>query len=346
MRAEAYLSQLRSLLPGGWSVALTAIDRSSRGPDGTVRLTGPDGTQASLLLEMKTRLGARQASEIARRLADQSRSDAGDGLIVFAPYVSSMTRQRLREAGIAYVDLTGNVWVSLARPAVFLDRVGLTGDPSPLPSGVRSLKGAKAARIVRALLDFRPPSGVRELASRTGVDPGYVTRVLAMLADEDLVRRGRRGEVLEVQWADLLGRWAIDYAVTRSNRAVPCLAPRGVADVRERLARWPVRYAITGMFAVPREAQIASGGLLLCYVDAPEAAGEQLEIVPAESGANVILLEPYDEVVFIRTRIVLGTAAVALPQCAVDLLTGSGREPAQGDALITWMAENEHAWRT
>jgi hypothetical protein len=59
----------------------------------------------------------------------------------------------------------------------------------------------------------------------------------------------------------------------------------------------------------------------------------------------VLLLEPFDEVVFRRTRSADGLVAVASSQCAVDLLTGSGREPAQGDALIDWMTEHEDAWR-
>ncbi len=346
MRTEPYLSQLRSLLPAGWSLAFSAADSRSRGPDGALRLTAPDGAVASLLVEMKARLGARQASEIARALTGrQFGNTPADGSIVFAPYVGAMSRQRLREARISYVDLTGNVWVSIDRPAVFLDRLGLGKDPNPPLGGVRSLKGPKAARVVRALSDFSPPCRVGELARLTSVNAGYVTRVLALLNDEDLIRRGDAGEVMEVRWADLLRRWAMDYSVTKTNRALPCVAPRGLTRLRETLTQVDVRYAITGASAVPGEAQIVSGGIFLCYVDEPEAMTAPLDLTLAESGANVLLLEPFDEVVFARTREVLGAVSVALPQCAVDLLTGPGRDPAQGDGLLTWMAENERDWR-
>jgi hypothetical protein len=59
----------------------------------------------------------------------------------------------------------------------------------------------------------------------------------------------------------------------------------------------------------------------------------------------VLLIEPWDELVFERTRDQDGVVAVALSQCVVDLLTGSGRDPAQADALMTWMASHEDAWR-
>lgn len=65
----------------------------------------------------------------------------------------------------------------------------------------------------------------------------------------------------------------------------------------------------------------------------------------AEIGANILLLEPFDPVAYERTRIADGLVLVAVSQCAVDRLTGSGREPAQAESLMTWLAENEHAWR-
>ena len=32
-------------------------------------------------------------------------------------------------------------------------------------------------------------------------------------------------------------------------------------------------------------------------------------------------------------------------QVAVDLLTGPGREPSEGEELLEWMKENEDVWR-
>ncbi len=56
-----------------------------------------------------------------------------------------------------------------------------------------------------------------------------------------------------------------------------------------------------------------------------------------------MLLEPIDE--FLRgAREIEGLPVVAPSQCAVDLLTGSGRDPSQAEALLTWMMENEDAW--
>lgn len=73
---------------------------------------------------------------------------------------------------------------------------------------------------------------------------------------------------------------------------------------------------------------------------------EVLELRETRAGANVLLLDPFDKVVLERTRLQGDLVAVALSQCVVDLLTGPGREPAQGEALISWMVENEGTWRS
>lgn len=73
---------------------------------------------------------------------------------------------------------------------------------------------------------------------------------------------------------------------------------------------------------------------------------ERLELRPTESGANVWLLEPYDDVVFDRTASRDGAVCVSPTQLAVDLLTGPGRDPSEGEELLAWMKGNERAWRT
>jgi hypothetical protein len=80
-------------------------------------------------------------------------------------------------------------------------------------------------------------------------------------------------------------------------------------------------------------------------VENPERAVGELDLRPADTGANVLLLEPFDQVVWERARNEAGLTRVALSQCCVDLLTGTGREPAEAESLLSWMAENEHAWR-
>ena len=160
-----------------------------------------------------------------------------------------------------------------------------------------------------------------------------------------MVRRDAGGQVQTVDWQGLLRRWSRDYDVARTNRAVPYLAARGLSAFTDQLRQYGARYALTGSQAIPPAASVASSRLASCYVPDPERAAEQRDLRPAETGANVLLLEPFDLVVYERSREQSGLRLVALSQCVVDLLTGTGREPAEADSLLSWMAANEDAWR-
>jgi hypothetical protein len=340
------IEALGARLPPGWSVRTRVQPRRPRyRADAVAEIRSPDGTKALLLVEGKSRLTAREASDLGLRLAPVLRESGAAAGLVVTRFASELTRDRLRKAGLSYLDLTGNAWISLDRPGLLIATEGAARDPSPNRRGIRSLKGAKAARLVRALCDWRPPVGIRDLARRAGTDPGYTSRVTRLLQEEDLVQRGPNGQIGTVDWQGLLRRWSRDYDVARTNRAVPLLAPRGLPAFMDRLRQYDEPYAVTGSLAVPAVASVAPGRLASCYVRVPERAAERLDLRPVDAGANVLLLEPFDGVVFDRSREVSGLTVVAVSQCVVDLLTGTGREPAEAEALVTWMAANEETWR-
>lgn len=123
------------------------------------------------------------------------------------------------------------------------------------------------------------------------------------------------------------------------------LAARGIPAVIERLKRAKMRYAVTGSWAAAAIAPVAPPRLLLVYAERRANAEQALDIRPADTGANVAILAPFDDVVFERTSTKKGVEIAALSQVAADLLTSPGRGPNEGEALLRWMQENEDAWR-
>lgn len=340
------LATLRTQLPSAWDVQICSQPGLAQTrPDAVAEIRAPDGARATLLIEAKSSLTARQAADFASNLNRESGEGDVAAVIVVTRFIGELARDRLRRAGISYLDLTGNTWINLERPGLFISSQGAAKDPSPTRRGIRSLKGVKAARLVRALCDWRPPVGIRDLAKRAGTNPGYTSRVISLLEEEDLIQRGSTGQVEAVDWQGLLRRWSRDYDVAKSNRAMSYLAPRGLSALVERLRQNADVYALTGSLAVPAAAAVAPAGRAMCYVQIPENAAERLDLRPADAGANVLLLEPFDTVVFERNPRQSGLRVVAPTQCVVDLLTGIGREPAEAESLLSWMAANEHVWR-
>jgi len=333
---------LQARLPPSWKARLKILNRArDRGADATLDIAAPDGARARLSVEAKTRLVPRAAVDVAAQLARFS-SDPG---LVVAPFLSPATQARLRAANVNYLDLTGNVWITLARPALFLDAQGAAVDPSPGSEPGRSLKGAKAGRIVRALCDFPEPVPISGLADRAQVDVSYASRMVAWLAREALLDRRPRGAVERVDRPALIRRWAEDYAVLTSNDTTGYLDPRGLDNLVRAISTGAVRgkYAATGSLAGSRLAPVAPARLAMLYVENQAATAKALQLRAVDSGANVMLLTPFDDVVFEATSLVDGLRIVAPSQAAVDLLTSPGRAPSEAEAILERLASGPAA---
>jgi len=336
---------LAAKLPAGWQASPAGVPRGS----GTascpfavlLKIRGPGIPARVVRILTKNRLEPREVDYLATTL----NPTPDQPVLIAAPFLSPRTQERLKISGFAYADLTGNVRLSISEPGLFIETTGVSENPEPLPRNRKSLKGPKAGRIVRALCDFRPPTGVRELARRAKVDAGYASRVVDYLNCEALVSRVRRGPVKTVDWTALLRRWSEEYSPYQRQRVLMCLAPRGLAAVVDRLKDLSGRFAVSGSWAAAQLAPVAPLRLLLVYMDESAAALEHLEISPTDSGANVAVASPFDPVVYERMSTRNGVNIVAPSQVVVDLLTSPGRGPNEAEALMEWMQENEDVWR-
>ena len=328
-------------LPPAWSLRFERGPRDRRGRVGALwTLASPDGVETTFAVEVRRSILGRQLDEVLADLA----ASRGRPLIA-ASYIGPTLARRLADREVSFIDTTGNVRFVASRPGLFVERQGATKDPWPQADVLQSLRGRAAGRALRALVDFPPPYGVRALAKRASVSLGSLSRTLELLDREGLVKRAPRGEVEGLDWEAAIRRWSQDYAFSRSNQISPYLDPRGIASFAERLAGTRLAYAATGAFADQSYDPVAPARRVALYVAEPLGAAETLKLRAADSGANVVLVEAFDPVVFERTTRRDGLTVVAASQLAVDLLTGPGREPSQGEEMISWMRANEDAWR-
>jgi hypothetical protein len=334
------LRMLEERLPKGWSVSLR--EEPSARLDGLLTLSGPDGSTCDVALQYKTRLEARDVSRLTSRL--RGRVD-GRPVLVWSRFLSPRTRQLLHEAGVSYVDSTGNLRVTLDQPAVFLESSGAQRDPGAGIRPLRSLKGRAAGRAVRAVCDFREPYGIRELAARSGTSLGTLARVVELLDREAALVRDDAGRVVDVHVGNVIRRWAEDYSLPRSNDVCYCLEPRGLDAFLDGLRRTGLDYCLSGSLAGARRAPVAPTRLAVVYVQDTDAAAEALGLRPVDAGANVMVAAPYDDVVFERTWETGGLTFANLSQVAADLLTSPGRGPAEAEALLEYMTSQPEAWR-
>jgi len=353
---ETVKGELGRRLPPGWLLSLkkqVSLPTSKRYADGILEVTASDGTSATVLIETKqnyleARDLLRQLSTWRKALINQRLSSPNEeaNILVVTPYLGQSARDELAKEGISFADSTGNIRFVLSKPAVFIEAQGSNKNPFREDAPLKSLKGRGAGRVVRGMLDYQPPFGIRKLADETLTSAASISRVIDLLERENIVNRDSpRGQVLSVNWEQLLRRWIRDYNFLEANKMKTYLEPRGIPELLSKLTKANFKYAITGSYAATRYAPVAQSRLLTIYVDYPEGAEEQLQLRNAETGGNILLGQPYDPVVFERTEISDQLTYARVSQVAADLLTGVGRNPSEGEALIEWMRENEDKWR-
>lgn len=364
MTPEALLEQglqaLRDQLGPSWDVSVQPSPHEARSGrqhlDALVQVKSDgDSVFTQLLVDLKKNVTPRMVEEQLLPKLDLVRQvNSYTSPVVIAPWIAPRVQLLLRENGIGYIDLTGNMSLRVPRPAIVLYLQGATR--SPLASSARTSKatlaGPKVGRLIRLLVDVFPPYRAAQLAEAAKLSLPYVSRLLDTLEDQLLIRR--QGRVIkDVDWPQLLRVRAEQLNLLRHNPYVGMVAPNGVDAALRALRNLPEAdrqsVAVTGSYAAQSIAPLAVGGQLMLYVPpgphTPDVIGEDLGLLRVDKGADVLMLRAHDSVVFERTADMDGIPRVALSQLVLDCLSGPGRMPAEGEAVLAYMQENQQLWR-
>jgi hypothetical protein len=166
-------AMLADRLPKGWSSSLTPADGSM---DALLEIRDEAGTSATLIVEAKRIVEGRDIASLKSQLEGYLQQLLPAQGLVVARYLSPPVRVKLAEAGLSYIDATGNMRVEISRPGLFLSDRGADNDPWRGPGRPRgTLKGEPVAKIVRAVADFAGPWTIRELVEVSRASTGART---------------------------------------------------------------------------------------------------------------------------------------------------------------------------
>ncbi len=287
-----------------------AARKDGRNFDGALELKMKEGARQRWVLVVKAQpLEPFAAGLLALRARELIQGGSGEYVVALSPYVSDRSAEILVQAGAGYLDLSGNC--RLVSGSLFIER---TGFPNAFArkASLGSLFTPGAERVLRALLDpdhQRRTWTIRDLAAAAfpGVSVGQAHRVVKLLEAQAFLHRSEDGLVLKD--ADkLLGEWAKAYRFERS-RPTRYYSPMRVPELQERLVMVSGRVGKTtkGVLASFSAAEVLAPHVrqhrFFAYWRGDRAKLlEALELKPADSGENVVILEPYDEGVFYPSR--------------------------------------------
>jgi hypothetical protein len=271
----------------------------------------------------------------------------GEPAIVVSDWLSPRTRTVLAEAGLSYADTTGNILVMVSEPGLSITAEGSNRDPAPRRAATVNLRGPRAWALERTLVEVLPPYGLSELSGSLGIDAGYLSRLLAGLADELVVERAPRQPVQRVDWEAMIRQITHTYSLLDSNETTSWIAPGGPEQfLRDLSSSKAKRWAVTGSFASSRLISVVAPEVAVVYTDDPERLADMLRLRPTRTGGNVVTAVPYDPIVYERTWQQNDLVFASVAQVAIDCLTGFARMPAEGDALLAWMRQRAPRWQS
>jgi hypothetical protein len=344
---EQAVEFLQARLPDGWSARLQTHNFDGGQTDTLLEIEGPQSSRAAVLVEARKKITPKEIEALlGTSLLKRLRAQVQRPIMVVAEYLSPRSRELLTEENVGYLDMTGNLRMSLPYPALYLEAQGADTNPKPEKRRKRGLRGAQVGNIVRALVDVPPPYGVTELAKKAKVDPGYATRIFETLEDEALIERADRGKVVAVRWGELLRRRAAPLDLLAPHKTKMFISQRGAAETRLALAG-EEEVVVTGSFVAADLAPVAAPALLvICTLLDAQQLVARLKLLPTSTGGDVAIVRPENYGPFFNSRLDKTGVNVAAPsQVAIDCLSGNGRMPSEGEALIEWMQQNEKIWR-
>ena len=294
-------------------------------PDYRVSIQGNTFDQV-MILEMKTLGTPKNIREAVNLLSLYQSSEPSCYGVVLAPFISPGSAEICKQAGVGYLDLSGNCRVAFQQ--VFINRENMPNQ-FPFKIGLSSLYSPKSERVLRVLLTF--PFRIWktvELAHEAGVSLGMITHIRNNLDQQEWIQKTGAGFFL-AQPEKLLMDWSENFAFLR-NTQFNYYSPKSQVEIEieiaEACAGLNIPYALTGFSGSNRLAPIVRGQRVMVYVSQELAAvAERVGLKSVDSGANVVFFQPYDAGVFWKSQPIHGIQTATPIQVYLDLKQFSGR---------------------
>ena len=257
--------------------------------------------------------------------------------LVCVPYMGEVGNRLCRDQGLGWFDLSGNAWIK--SNGVYIN---IQGRPNLFKTKGRpaDIFAPKSSRIARWLLMH---SGAKffqnELARATDMHEGFVSRIVARLETEALIRRDEHKKVIVPDPDALLDAWRETYRIQGLHFLRGHVSARSGQDVMHSIAQAcdhaGMEWACTGLAAAWLHCGFAAFRMASFYLgEVPTASWlDAIGFVNEPRGANAWLIVPKDAGVFHGSGRVEGVRCVHPVQAYLDLKDHPERALAAAEQL-------------
>jgi len=290
------------------------------------------GKPTKFIVEVKSQGEPRIVRMAIAQIKDYLKNLKDSYGILVAPYLSDSSRQICKEADIGCVDLAGNAFLSFKN--IFIERSG-----RPNPFSVRriskSVFSPKSSRILRVLLsDPLKRWYVEDLSKEAGISIGLTSRVKQALLSEEWIKEENKSFYL-AKSEEVLNQWINNYSYEKNpgfSFYSGLSEDQLEAAIKKECEKRKYSYGLALFSGARKVAPFVRFMRFFSYVDGNiENVAKALQLKKVETGANITLLQPYDEGVFYGLQDIKGINVVSDIQLYLDLKSykGRGEEAAQ-----------------
>ena len=264
--------------------------------------------------------------------------------LIVVPFMGAVGQRLCSESSVSWVDLCGNA--RIVAPGL---RISIEGRSNKYADRGRppNVFAPKSSRVIRQLL-FEPElfQTQAELARKTGLGEGYISKIVRRLEREEYVDVNQGGAIRSRDPNLLLDAWRDAYDFERHRTIKGHVPARSGDDLLNRLVKVfsdkKLEYATTGLSAAWLYTRFVAFRLVTVYLSSwpsPTLLNE-MDFLDEPKGANLWLILPDDEGVFYGSDKQDGICCVSPIQAYLDL---KGQPERAKDAalelrkrLLTW----------
>jgi hypothetical protein len=317
------------------------IDRGKVNADLWVKLETPEG-YPDLAVEIKNKGELRFIREGVNQLLRYLDYVPNTYGLIIAPYISQKSAQLCKEAGIGFIDFSGNCYLSFKN--VYVEKEGKPNTRME-KRFLKSLYYPKAERVLRVLLNN--PGQVwktQNLSKEANVSLGMVSKIKQRLEAVEWINSTSSGFVL-MEWEELLKEWQSQYKFTK-NKQIDFYSLKNEEEIEKDLSelcnKSNIRFALTMFSGAARIAPYTRYKRVYAYVENEiEQIKNELKLKQVKSGPNLTLLIPYDAGVYYGERKYNDIPAVSPVQIYLDLKSNKGRGEEAADFLMNSVIKNQ-----
>ena len=296
-----------------------------------------------LNFQIKSRVNKQQLlfADLVKESVESYGVESSIDILVY-PFISDEMDAYCRERGIQYLDLSGNSFIS-AQGLYISER----GRPNAFPTLQKVATSAferssvVSSRILRTLMeDWKRPWKMQPLSDVCSCSLGQVAKVKHYLKDNVWLEEQEEGFSIKDP-KNLMQSWASVYA-KKQNATLNYYSLLPIPELENRLAGLSSPYdrsVLTSFSGGVRLHPRVNYRKVQLYVAASDISSivAQLDLKSVDSGPNVEIIIPYDDVIYMGQQNVDGVRIVSPVQLYLDLSFQKNR----GEELAEYILNQE-----